>query len=271
VRRSMGWSCWALLVPLCLACGRSRGESGPGDETAGGPAAGGGGQAASGGNAAGGAGAEAAGGSHVAGGGTLGGAAGTGGATTGSAGGNALGGAAGESSSGGVAGELSSGGMPAAGASSGGTDAEGGAPGDPLEPVRVIRGTSDDPYWDLTIRGEGLDEYDGLRVLVRIGHPERPPERLGSGEALIDGGAFELYFPAVWDVDLYKAKLALIDVDGDGACDLSVDRLFGDSRAAQAEELIVSPVRGRYSFTEEDATSGTYYCDTWFNREWPLE
>jgi hypothetical protein len=161
--------------------------------------------------------------------------------------------------------------MDAAGTSSGGTDTEGGAPGDLLEPVRVIRGTPDQAYWDLTIRGEALDAYDGMKVLVRIGNPERPPERLGSGEAFIDAGAFELVFPAVWDTALYKTKLALIDVDGDRACNLSVDQLFGDSRATRAEVLVVSPEGGPNHFTQRDAATDEYYCEAWFNREWPRE
>jgi hypothetical protein len=279
MRGSMRWFRWALLVPACIACGRSHGESAPDDGTAGRTDSSGGSLASSGGNAGtggdttngGSSGASASGG--AAGESEGGSAAGLSGAgATNAAGGSGLGGAAGGSGLGGAAGEFSSGGTVSAGTSSGGTEAEGGAPGDALEPVRIIRGAEED-YWDLTIRGEGLDEYDGLRVLVRIGHPERPPERLGSGEALIDGGAFELVFPAVWETDLYKTKLALIDVDGDRACDLSVDRLFQDSRASAAEVLYVSPGRrdARYDFTESAESVGEQHCNDWFNRDWPRE
>jgi hypothetical protein len=270
MRDSMRWLRWSLLVPLLMACGRSQGESAARDETAGGTGASGGSLASSGGK--GGTEGEPASGASS-GGSATGGAAGEseGGSTDGPgvAGGTN---AAGGSALGGAGGEFSSGGAVAAGTSSGGTDAEGGAPGDPLEPVRVIRGGQDD-YWDLTIRGEDLDEYDGLRVLVRIGNPERPPERLGSGGAFIDDGAFELVFPAVWETDLYKTKLALIDLDGDRACDLSVDRLFQDSRASRAEVLYVSPERssGGYALTEIEPSVGEYYCNDWFNREWPRE
>ena len=271
----MRWSRWAMVVPFCVACGRSRGDSGPGGAAAsGGSLTSSGGEAGTGGNPTSGA---------PSGGSALGGAAGdseSGGAdapgaagATNLAGSSALGGAGGAFSSGGaVAAGTSSGGAVAAGTSSGGTETEGGAPGDSLQPVRVIRGTPDE-YWDLTVRGEGLDEYDGRRVLARIGNPDRPPERLGSGEAIIGSGVFELIFPAVWEADLYKTKLALIDVDGDLACDLSVDRLFQDSRASPAEVLFVSPERtaGGNNFTESDPVVGQYYCDTWFNREWPRE
>jgi hypothetical protein len=272
MRHSMRWSRWALLVPFCIGCGRSSGEADTGDGTAGRMVSSGGSVAASGGNASGAAGAASApaGGSN---------AAGAGGNPTSGAGGNPTSGAGGSPTSGaggatlgGEAGEFSGGGTPTAGTSSGGTENEGGAPGDPLAPVSVIRGGSDE-YWDLTIRGEDLDAYDGKRVLVRIGDPERPPERLGSGDALIASGTFELVFPAVWETGLYKVKLGLIDVDGDRACDLSVDRLFGDSRGSPVELLVVSTEHdagGNY-FREYEPAAGERYCDAWFNREWPLE
>jgi hypothetical protein len=256
MRHSMRWSQWALLLPFCIGCGRSRGEMDSGDGTAGRMVSTGGSVAASGGNASG-----AAGAASAPGGGSS--AAGAGGNPTSGAGGAALGG---------EAGAFSGGGTPAAGTSNGGAGNEGGAPGDPFEPVSVIRGGPGE-YWDLTIRGEGLDAYDGRRVLVRIGDPERAPERLGSGDALIASGTFELVFPAVWETGLYKVKLALIDVDGDRACDLSVDRLFNDSRGSPAEVLVVSTEQnggGNY-LRENDAVGGERYCDAWFNREWPLE
>ncbi|HEY3499716.1 MAG TPA: hypothetical protein VGK73_33725 [Polyangiaceae bacterium] len=181
------------------------------------------------------------------------------------------GGTSGGSEVGGAGGDSASGGAGTAGASNGGSDGEGGAPGDPLEPVRVIRG-GPGAYWDLTIRGEDLDSYDGKKVLVRIGHPDRPPERLGSGEAIIESGAFALVFPAVWEADLYKTKLVLIDVDGDGACDSSVDRLFRDSRAARADVLVVSTSQsgGNTYFSHVDDEPGTNECE-WYDEEWPQE
>ena len=262
--QSLPWLRWALLVSLCIACGRSRGGSAASDGTGGRPVASGGSLPSSAGNA--GNSGESAGGS------TSWGAAGepeSGGAGVSGAGGGSV---AGSNALGGAAGEFSMGGSATSGESSGGTETDGGAPGTTLEPVRVIRGGSD-AYWDLIIQGEGLDEYNGTRVLVRVGNPDRPPERLGSGEALIDDGAFQLVFSAVWETNLYKTKLALIDVDGDRACDLSVDRLFGDSRASFTDVLFLSPERmtGGTYLVEPDAAVAQYYCDDWFNREWPRE
>jgi hypothetical protein len=149
------------------------------------------------------------------------------------------------------------------------TEGGGGAAGGTSSGVRIIRGAPDDEFWDLTIRGEGLDAYEGLAVHVRMGWPDRPPERLASGEAWIAQGAFELFFPAVWESALYKTKLVLIDMNGDGACDLSLDHLFGDSRAAQTAELVVNggPSAGRYDMHD---IPDEFYCG-WFNSEWPLE
>jgi hypothetical protein len=221
-----------------------------------------------------------------------------GGSTFDGRGGNAAGGApaagspsagttGGDSSSAGTAaGESSSAGSATNGGTSGGTVPQGGmsgrgggagvesepnagAAGDASSGVRIIRGEPGEEFWDLTIRGEGLDEYEGLAVLVRMGWPDRPPERLAWGEASIAQGAFELLFPAVWESNLYKTKLVLIDVNGDGACDLSMDQLFGDSRAVQAAELVVNggATAGRYDMGE---MPDEFYCG-WFNIEWPLE
>jgi hypothetical protein len=79
--------------------------------------------------------------------------------------------------------------------------------GGDLQPIRVIRGASDRATWfDLTLVGSGLGAHEGAVVSARIGHPDRPPERLGSGQARITGGAFQLLFPDVLEPDLYKAK-----------------------------------------------------------------
>lgn len=105
---------------------------------------------------------------------------------------------------------------------------------------RVIRG---DPtqmkWWDLTVRGGALQAYEGALVTVRIGRPDRPPERLGSGQARVTNGEFALAFPQVWESSLYKAKSVWIDVDGNGKCDSQVDLVFDDNRAAEAPALYV--------------------------------
>lgn len=206
--------------------------------------------------------------------------------TAGSSGATSAGGSAGTqgtgAGTGGHAGAAAgaSGGPPAAGESGGGSDAgEGAGPagagggageaGDTLEPVRIIRGAPDEEFWDLTIVGESLDAFEGKRVIVRLGYPDRPPERLGSGEARIENGGFELVFPQVWENSLYKVKLVLIDIDDDRACDLAQDRLYGDSRATQADTLRVTTERtpDGLQFAENDMD---FYCQ-WFNTEWPRE
>jgi hypothetical protein len=140
----------------------------------------------------------------------------------------------------------------------------------PLEPVRVVRGDPSGSFWDLSIVGEDLEEYEGKSVRVLLGHPDRPPERLGSGETQIRGGAFELSFPQVWEANLYKQKLVLIDVDGDGSCDPARDTVVGDSRATYIPKLIVS----------EPAGAGVPYMHASFyperdclvfNSSWPTE
>jgi hypothetical protein len=146
--------------------------------------------------------------------------------------------------------------------------ATGGSGGDALEPVRVIRGDPAATFTDLMIRGEGLDACEGKRVLVRLGWPDRPPERLGSGEARVEGGAFELFFPAVWEKYLYKTKLVLIDLDDDGACDLAKDLIFSDSGAAPVDTLVASkdPSVPDRMFEATDS----FYC-RWYNEPWPEE
>jgi hypothetical protein len=171
-------------------------------------------------------------------------------------------------------GTVAHGGMSGRGGGAGAeSDPEAGAAGETSSGVRIIRGAPDDKFLDLTIRGEALDAYEGLAVLVRMGWPDRPPERLAWGVAWIAQGAFELFFPAAWESGYYKTKLVLIDVNGDGACDLSIDRLFGDSSATSstvtAVELVVNggPNTGPNDMQQ---MPGAFYCD-WFNSEWPLE
>lgn len=154
--------------------------------------------------------------------------------------------------------EAGSGGLPQGGASSEPT----------LEPVRVTRGDPLENGWqDLTIRGVALADYEGKVVTVRLGMPDRAPERLGSGQARIEAGAFELFFPEVWESSLYKSKLVYIDVDGDGSCDPLKDRLFADSRAVVAPELTV---RGSGAAQRADlsTSSDPGHCAA-FNSDWP--
>jgi hypothetical protein len=99
-----------------------------------------------------------------------------------------------------------------------------------LEPIRIIRGDPSQGTWfDVTITGFELDEHDGRLATSRIGFPDRPPERLGSGEARISGGTFTLSFPMVQEPHIYKRKVLLIEIDGDGLCDPKKDLVFEDS------------------------------------------
>jgi hypothetical protein len=134
----------------------------------------------------------------------------------------------------------------------------------------VIRGDAMQKVWaDLSLRGVGLDEYEGKVVTVRIGMPDRAPERLGSGQAKIEGGAFQLSLPEVWEVSLYKQKLVYIDVDGDGSCDPSRDRLYADFRAELESELVVRG-SGPREPAELFPSDAPYYCEV-FNVAWPVE
>lgn len=139
-----------------------------------------------------------------------------------------------------------------------------------LEPVRVVRG---DPmekgWWDLSVRGVALDEYEGKVATVRLGMPDRPPERLGSGQARVEAGAFELFFPEVWESSLYKSKLVYIDVDGNGSCDPVNDRLFANFRADLTPELTV---RGSGAPERADfyPSADPSYCAL-FNSDWPSQ
>jgi hypothetical protein len=137
-----------------------------------------------------------------------------------------------------------------------------------LEPVRVIRGEPGEPHWDLTIRGEDLEEYEGKRVRVRIGSPDRPPERLGSGGTLIKSGTFGLFFPEVWETSLYKLKLVFIDVDGNGSCDPAQDRVYRDARAAYATELVMREPLASGQFELHESSYPEIDCAV-FNSPWP--
>jgi hypothetical protein len=146
-------------------------------------------------------------------------------------------------------------------------------PGDEGEPVTVIRGDPEASFADLKVRGVALDRHEGEFVTVKIGMPERPPERLGSGRARIREGTFELSFPAVWEDVLYKQKLVHIDVDGDGTCTAARDRLFQDYRAASTPELIVRGAGegGHNDIAEVGSLSEAESLCGIVNAGWPAE
>src|SRR5262245_22910610 len=107
--------------------------------------------------------------------------------------------------------------------------------------VRIIRGDPAITDWvTLTIEGHGLTALEGRLVGARIGNPERPPERLGSGEARVENGAFSLTFPDVWEPGgTYKQKVIVVDTDADGAC-TAADLVCLDSRASEFNQLDVT-------------------------------
>jgi hypothetical protein len=161
------------------------------------------------------------------------------------------------------------------GSSGGVSEAGAGGTTDPVEidSVTVIRGEPGESFSSITIRGVELDAHEGSMVSVRIGMPDRPPERLGKGSARIRDGAFELVFPAVWEDGLYKRKLVHIDVDADGTCAASRDRLFRDSRGAFASELVVrgSGAISQHDLPELDSAADAEQACEVINAQWPLQ
>ena len=200
-------------------------------------------------------------------GGTQGGASGAGGTQGGASGtGGATGGAESDGGNGGAAGNPGGGGITA-----GGEAGEAGAPGTALEPVRVIRGDPDETtWWDLMLQGVDLGAYDGKTVTARIGHPERPPERLGSGQTRVQDGSFSLFFPEVWESSLYKYKRAYIDVNENGSCD-AADLVFHDARATPDFVMTVrNPDAERAPADLPLSTTPEADCEV-FNSMWPVE
>jgi hypothetical protein len=123
--------------------------------------------------------------------------------------------------------------------------------------VTIIRGAPETEWLDLTIDAEAVDAAEGTPVLIQLGMPDRPPERLGSAELTITGGGFSVHFPSVWEYSLYKRKVILLDHDGDGACSAS-DTVVVDYSAA-VEDVAMTWA----SFFAAD-------CEV-FVSEWPTE
>jgi len=97
--------------------------------------------------------------------------------------------------------------------------------------VRIIRGDPNARGWfNCDFEGHGLSSDDGRVVTARIGTPDRSPERLGLGQARVEGGVFRIEFPQGCESDLYKRKLLFVDVDADGSCTPGVDRVYEDYR-----------------------------------------
>src|SRR3954466_5764809 len=164
----------------------------------------------------------------------------------------------------------SSGSHPAVDTADGG-NADGG-----LAPLRIIRGDPSATSWfSLSIEGHGLANEEGRVVTVRIGMPDRPPERLASAQARIEGGAFHIDLPQAHEISLYKRKVVFIDVDADGICTGGVDHVYSDYRALEGGDLtmtlsdsIPAPASDAAMRLATDAATATQSCPV-FNDPWP--
>jgi hypothetical protein len=152
-----------------------------------------------------------------------------------------------------------------------------------LDPVSILRGDPNEPasaFSDLILRGEALESYDGKIVTVRIGIPDRPPERLGSAQTRIENGTFRLTFPLVWERDLYKKKIVFIDVNSDGVCNAGKDLVLADNRSVipDGSTLIVNGaksvnpafVSGRDPALMSDSLNPAEDC-AFMNMSWPTK
>ena len=138
--------------------------------------------------------------------------------------------------------------------------------------VTVIRGDPAISNWfTFTLEGRGL-EHEGRIVSVRLGHPDRPPERLGAARARIENGAFSLTFEASNEPDLYKRRIAFIDVDDDGVCALDADLLYASYEFLREDRSVVlaGSVPAPSSDVEFRRNDDAYECDI-FNQPWPTK
>jgi hypothetical protein len=142
------------------------------------------------------------------------------------------GGRAGSSGAGGVTGGGPDGAVDAAGSEA---DAAVGPDGG-MATVRIVRGDPNETTWfTFAIEGRGLASDEGRVVTARIGMPDRPPERLGTGQVRVENGAFRIEFPRGCEGFLYKQKVLFIDVDADGVCTPGVDRVYSDFRFLESD------------------------------------
>ena len=154
--------------------------------------------------------------------------------------------------------------------------ADGGNADGGLAPVRIIRGDPTATSWySLSIEGHGLANEEGRVVTVRIGIPDRPPERLGSAQARIESGAFRIDLPQAHEISLYKRKVLFIDVDGDGTCTAGVDHVYSDYRALEGGDLtltlsdsVPAPAGDAALRLATDAATAAPSCQV-FNDPWP--
>lgn len=111
-----------------------------------------------------------------------------------------------------------------------------------LEPIRVVEGKSDASaatYNDLRFLGVGLDQYEGAVVTFRIG-PSTGTWRTSSGQVRIVQGGFDVLFPQAI-APIYETKLAHIDADGSGACEVGEPSFLDNGLASTDLTLTFSP------------------------------
>ena len=162
---------------------------------------------------------------------------GAGGAASGAAGSTGTGGAVGSAGTaggrfGGGAGGTSGG----AGDTGAGAAGVGGAGGD----VVIIRGDPSHTFVTATFLARGFGaEYEGRLVVVRVGSPDRPPERLVQAWSRFHDGGFEIALPMGVETSLYKAKFLYVDADGDGLCTPENDLGYRDASFLEADLTFV--------------------------------
>src|SRR5262245_60525908 len=101
----------------------------------------------------------------------------------------------------------------AGGTGTGGTGTGGAGGGDDAgpdtgtAPVRLIRGDPAGTFVTCNFEARGLPaEDEGRAVILRLGFPDRPPERLVAAEARVEDGAFRIEAPLGCERSLYKRK-----------------------------------------------------------------
>lgn len=161
------------------------------------------------------------------------------------------------------------------GSDSGGVDAF--AVGGPA-PVRVTRGDPADTFVTCNFEARGWPaEDEGRLIILRLGRPDRPPERLVSAEARVERGAFRIASPMGCEKELYKRKALMVDVNGDGACTLGIDRIYvnnsflvGDLTFVLAGSVPIETGAGERRMGLGSEATAVEACEV-FNLPWPVE
>ncbi len=134
--------------------------------------------------------------------------------------------------------------------------------GTALEPIRVTEGKMDaSSYFDLRFVGARLDQYEGAVVTFRIG-PTSGTWRTATGQTRIIQGAFDVLFPDVLSA-VYEPKLAHIDADRNGMCDVG-EPVFLDSALLNNDTTLTFAPD---AFQVREATSGM--CAS--VNDWPIQ